>query len=503
MNLQDHEELVSSLLKELPDAELIQTHISSIILSGDVVYKLKKPVDFGFLDYTTLEKRHHCCLEELRSNRRFAPSLYLGLATVTGTPEIPMLEGEGEVIDYAVRMRRFDESEQLDHVVDRGALEPEAVDAIAAMVAVFHREAEAAAPESDFGEPERVLAPMLENFGLLNELLDDEATGAALADLKVWTLEQHARLKPRLRARKEQGFIRECHGDMHLHNMARFKGELIMFDAIEFNPHLSHIDVISDLAFLLMDLEYRGLPHYSNRLLNAYLERTGDYEGVPLLALYKTYRAMVRAKVAALRSVQNLEAAEREAVLDEVRRYVALAAGYARRQPPFLAITRGYSGSGKSSAALMAVEAFGALRIRSDVERKRLFGEGEIYTPEATQATYKWLAAIAQTVLEGGRSVVADATFLKQWQRELFETLAAEREIRCVILDLECDTALLRDRVQQRMAEGRDVSEADLEVLEMQIASAEPLTESERPRRRSVDCTTMASMKAGLLRALE
>jgi predicted kinase len=377
------------------------------------------------------------------------------------------------------------------------------VDAIAETVAAFHRSAEAAAPESEYGEPGRVLAPMLENFELLETLIDDDETWAALADLKVWTLEQHARLKPRLRERKEGGFIRECHGDMHLHNMARFKGELILFDAIEFNPYLSHIDVISDLAFLLMDLEYRGLPHYSNRLLNAYLEQTGDYEGVPLLDLYKTYRAMVRAKVAALRSAQHLGAAEREAVLGEVRRYVALASDYARRRPFFLAITRGYSGSGKSSAALMAVEAFGALRIRSDVERKRLFGEGEIYTPDATEATYKRLAVIAKTVLDGHRSVVADATFLKQWQRELFETLAAEREIRCVILDLKCDTALLRERVQQRMEEGRDVSEADLDVLEMQIASAEPLDAAELLSRRGVDCTTMASMKRDLLKALE
>ncbi len=504
MTLQAHEQLVAALLEALPDAKAVRTHISTVILNGDVVYKLKKPVDFGFLDYSTLQKRHHCCLEELRSNRRFAAPLYLGIVTITGTPEEPVIEGEEEVIDYAVKMRRFDEAQQLDHVAERGGLAPEAMDVVAATIADFHRDAEVAEAGEEYGTPERVLAPMLENFALLERLLDDEGSLAVLEDLRAWTLETHARLKPLLKRRKAQGKVRECHGDMHLHNMAYFEGELLLFDAIEFNPFLSHIDVISDLAFLLMDLEYRGLRACSHRLLSAYLEWTGDYESVGTLNLYKSYRALVRAKVAALQLDQTPDADAQAALYGEIGRYIALAQSYTGRPKPFLAIMHGCSGSGKSVAALQAVERFGALRIRSDVERRRLFPDGEEgrYGAEATEATYARLADLARGAVLEHRSVVVDAAFLKRWQRKRFETLARECGVRWCILDMACDVSLSRARVEARLKEGSDPSEADTEVLRLQLAAAEPLEAGERACARRIDGTTHEGTAVDLVKAL-
>lgn len=494
MNEQEHDTLVRNLLTLLnaSRSDLIQTHISSIIIAGEVVYKLKKPVDFGFLDYSTLQRRKHFCEEEVRINGRYAPQLYLKVVPVTGSIDAPRIGGEGDAIEYAVKMRRFEQADQLDEVAMRGALSDDLCDAIADTAAGMHAGAQPAEPESDFGTPGRVLVPMMENFDLMASLHSDAALAEAVSEVRAWTLAEHARLQPLLQRRKENGFIRECHGDMHLHNMALFDGRPMLFDAIEFNPYLSHIDIISDLAFLLMDLEYRGLVPQSRRILNRYLETTGDYEAVALLAFYKTYRAMVRAKVLALHAAQQIPDEERSGVIEAVKDYVALAQSYQERAAPFLAITHGFSGSGKSTFALMAVERFGAIRLRSDIERMRLFRqeghETDIYTPEATEATYGRLVELAEKVIGGGYAVVADATFLKQAQRERFEHLAAQLGVRFVILDIACDDAQLRRRIRRRLEKQSDVSEADEAVLQLQKKTCEPLTPHEQHYRVVLKC---------------
>lgn len=508
MNIKEHDTLTQNLLKSLKtdeDTQLIQTHISTIILSGELVYKLKKPVDFGFLDYSTLDKRHKNCLEEVRINEGFAPKLYLGVISITGSIEDPRINGEGRVLDYAVKMRRFAQSDQLDNIVDQEGLEIESIDKIAKVIARFHEESVPVDAASDYGEPQRVLAPMLENFDLLHSIVAEHALDLELASVIAWTNKQFEKLKPLLQHRKKEGFVRECHGDMHLHNMALHEGELILFDAIEFNTYLNHIDVISDLAFLLMDLEYRGLVRHSRRLLNYYLELTGDYEGVGLLDFYKTYRAMVRAKVAALRVAQGMEPDERREMMGEVIRYIDLALSYTEEKEVFLAITHGFSGSGKSTCALMMVEQYGALRIRSDVERIRMFersgGDGleeGIYTPDATISTYERLLELAVFVYEGGYPVIMDATFLKQWQRRLFLELSSEVEIPFLILNLQCDTKILRNRIEERSSTGIDISEADLNVLEKQMQTSEPLSNKEREICFVVDCSSMKSIKRAI-----
>ncbi|MEA3372854.1 MAG: AAA family ATPase [Campylobacterota bacterium] len=510
MDIKEHGIFTQNLLRSLGTDEktqLIETHISTIILSGDLAYKLKKPVDFGFLDYSTLEKRYKNSLEEVRINEGFAPELYLGVIPITGSIEDPRIDGEGRVLDHAVKMRRFEQNCQLDNMVDEGRLDMDLMDKAAQMIAAFHKRTEAAAPQSEFGAPVRVLAPMEENFELL------KAVGSFQAKIDVverWTYDGYKRFKPLLKSRKENGFIRECHGDMHLHNMAMFEGKLIMFDAIEFNPYLNHIDVISDLAFLLMDLEYRSLHQLSRRVLNRYLELTGDYEGVRVLDFYKTYRAMVRAKVAALRASQDMLESERQSVMDEVERYIDLALSYTREKEPFMAITHGCSGSGKSTFAQMLVETHGALRIRSDAERMRMFERSDesgleegIYTPDTTKATYERLLELAVSVYEAGYSVIVDATFLKQWQRRLFIEHASTAEAPFCLFTMACDHEVMRSRVEHRSEEGSDISEADLEVLQLQIKSAEPLSESEREVEVTIDCSSTASMRQSAARIMQ
>ena len=508
MNLREHDRLVQNLFNTLNaagNAKLIQTHISTIILSGDLAYKLKKPVDFGFLDYSTLKKRHKYCLEEVRINEGFAPELYLGVVRITGSIKNPSIGGNGRVLDYAVKMRRFSQSDQLDNIAEQGGFKTGSVDELAGLIARYHKESAVVDDKTDYGEPNRVFAPMRENFDLLQTIAVEYQLELELSSVTKWTQEQFDRLKPLLRQRKKEGFVRECHGDLHLHNIAIFKGRPVMFDAIEFNPYLNHIDIISDLAFLLMDLEYRGLHRHSCLLLNRYLEITGDYNGVRLLDFYKTYRAMVRAKVAALRIGQGLKKSERSELMHEVRKYIDLALGYTAEKEAFMAITHGYSGSGKSTFALMMVENCGALRIRSDVERMRMFKKGDryelsqgIYAPDATKATYRRLFELAVYVYESGYSVIADATFLKRWQRQPFLSYAIKKSIPFVVFDLQCDIKIMRERIEKRINENTDISEADLEVFEMQMRTAEPLSGREKESSLSVDCTTCGSMKTAV-----
>ena len=330
---------------------LVETHISWVFLTGDYAYKVKKPLDLGFLDFSTLEKRAHCCREELRLNRRLAPSLYLDVVALTGTPEAPVLGGPGEPVEYAVKMRQFDEAGLLDRLIAGGELPPERIDRIARIAADFHARAERAPAESDFGTPERAHHPVAENFVQTLALVSGPDVVVRLEGLQAASEEAYRRLAPRMAARRRDGFVRECHGDMHLGNMALVDGDVAIFDGIEFNANLRWIDVMSEVAFLCMDLEQRGRPDYAWRFLNAYLERTGDYAGLSLLHYYQAYRAMVRAKVTAIRLAQpGLSAGDRAAAEASFLGYLSLAEGYAAAGRPFLAITRAPPASARAGS---------------------------------------------------------------------------------------------------------------------------------------------------------
>jgi hypothetical protein len=470
---------------------LVETHISWVFLTGDFAYKVKKPLDLGFLDFSTLEKRAHCCREELRLNRRLAPGIYLDAVPITGSLDAPSLAAEGEPIEFAVKMRQFDEEGLLDRLIARGALGADRIDRIARIVAEFHARIDRAPEDSDFGTPERAHYPVAENFHQTLPLVSDPELRSRLERLQAWSEAAYARLAPLMAARRDGGFIRECHGDMHLGNMAEVDGDVAIFDGIEFNPNLRWIDVMSEVAFLCMDLEQRGRPDYAWRFLNAYLERTGDYPGLGMLRYYQAYRAMVRAKVTAIRLAQpGLPEADQAAARASFLGYLGLAEGYAADGHPILLITRGPSGVGKTWLAGGLAERLGAVRVRSDVERKRLadlapearsasgIGEG-LYTPEMTRATYGRLASLARQVLSAGLPVIVDAAFLDRAQRDPFRAVAAELGVPFRVLALAADAKTLMDRLAERKRVGSDASEATHAVLARQLETLRPLDPDE------------------------
>lgn len=481
--------------------ERLETHISYVYLAGAHAYKIKKAVDLGFLNFTTLGARRFYCGEELRLNRRLAPTLYLAVVPIAGTPARPVLGSDGPAIEWAVKMRRFPQDGLLDRLLARGELTPAHIDELAATTAEFHGRSARAGETDAFGTPDAILQPVRANFAALRahgaEPLHD------IDEIERWSLQQHAVLAPTLRARKRDGFVRECHGDLHLRNIALVDGEITLFDCIEFDPQLRWIDVMSEVAFVVMDLYDRDEPALARRFLNRYLEATGDYAGLPVLRFYIAYRALVRAKIHCIRARQpELGHADRARLLDQYRGYVALAQAQAHPDESRLIITHGVSGSGKTTCTQPLLEAVGAVRIRSDIERKRLQGlaplartaspvGGGSYAADATVRTYERLLELAGSVIDAGYTAIVDATFLTKAQRDMFRRAAITRGRPFVILDIVADEATMRARIHQRLAAQRDASEADLAVLEHQLATQEPLQPDELSYRATIDSTRM------------
>jgi len=472
--------------------EVIETHISWVVLTGDLVYKIKKPVNFGFLDFSTLEKRRLNCLQELRLNSRLAPQLYLGLVKFSGSEKHLEINGKEPAIEYAVKMLQFPQTAQLDRLIAEEGLKHEIMAQLAGTVAQFHLSVDSAPRESRWGGVEHVRKTVMENFHHIRTCVRDPASVSELDTLEQWSRRQLETLAPVIDERKALGFVRECHGDMHLRNIALWKNDIIIFDCLEFNKGLRFIDVISEIAFLLMDLEARELGLQASCFLNTYLQITGDYEGLRMLGFYKVYRALVRAKVDILRSQQEHSGSEAHAqTVDEFYRYLGLAKNYTRSSPPLLLISHGVSGTGKSTAASVLAEKISAIQLRSDVERKRLFSENindrlaaglekRIYTPEMTTKTYHRLVELARCLLIAGYSVIIDAANLKSAQRQQFIRLARWLDVRFQILSYSASVETLRTRVEKRFQRGSDASDATVAVLEHQLAGSEALSPDER-----------------------
>jgi uncharacterized protein len=469
------------------DVHHIETHISHVLLAGDFAYKFKKPIDLGFLDFSTLARRRFCCDEELRLNRRLAEDIYIDVLSVTGTPDSPRMGGEGPVLEYAVRMHRFPQ----ESLLDRQQVSEDLMRRLAELVADFHARIPVADPASEFGTPSAVLAPMLENLEQVRARVRLPENLVRLERLERWIRERWALLIPTIEQRRRQGFVRECHGDMHRGNIAVVGDAIHVFDAIEFNPNLRWIDTASEIAFLVMDLEQAGDTGPARFLLNRYLECSGDYDGLAMLDFYKVYRAMVRAKVLAIRLDQgHLEPGEAAADRRECARYIQLAESYSRPHTPRLIVACGLSGSGKSRLSCRLREAIPLIHLRSDVERKRLFGLTEttrslsgvdngIYFPAATDWTYDRLYRLAGRILASGYDVLVDASFIARDRRLQFHRLARQHRVPFAILALDAPLDLLRQRVVRRLAFGEDPSEANLAVLDRQYLSRQPLGEDE------------------------
>ena len=474
--------------------QVIETHISWVVLTGTFAYKIKKPVDLGFVDFSTLARRRHFCAEELRLNRRLAPDMYISVVTITGTPEKPEFSGRNPAIEYAVKMKQFSQESLLTNVLNQGHLHATHIDALAIQVAEFHARIQVAGPDTPFGLPDTLAKPVLANFQYLpveaSDLLGEDRIDA----LRNWTERKQADHQEIFLERKSKGFIRECHGDLHLGNMALIDSRVVIFDCIEFNDMLRWVDVMSELAFTVMDLIDRGRSDFAYRLLNSYLEYTGDYQGLVVLRYYLTYRAMVRAKVAGIRLDQEKEEGgpQRNSAQKDLKGYLELAERLTQPSQPSLIIMHGLSGSGKSTVSQLFLEMMGAIRLRSDVERKRLFGLSaealsrdtsvfSIYGREATESTYHKLEEQAEKILDAGYTVIVDATFLKKAQRQTFQYLASQKHVPYLILDVFASKSIMRDRVSQREKNQSDVSDATVTVLEDQIRHQEFFALEEKP----------------------
>jgi len=483
--------------------ELVQTHGAWVLLAGEHAYKIKKPVRFPFMDFSTLAARRHACETELRVNRRFqrhdqpATHLYQDVLPITGTATDPRWGAagdEGQAIEFAVRMRRFDEALRLDHLCARGLLTPAHMAGLAQRMAGFQRRAAVADSTQPWGHAAAAMRWPRDNFSTLRTLLTAPADAALVRALGDWTEQRFMAIEPLLSRRRQKGRVREGHGDLHLANLVLIGDEPLPFDAIEFNDELRWIDVASDMAFVWMDLLDHDRPGLANVLLSEWLDASGDVSAPTVWSFFASYRAGVRAKVAAIRAGPQDGTSEAGDSLDEARRYLALAQAIAHPPSPQLVITHGLSGSGKTWASgqwLLAEPSGRAIRLRSDVERKRLHGMGPLaasgsglnegmYRPQAHGETYESLRTRARGLLQDGWSVLVDAAFLRAGERQAFADLAQAAGVPFHILACEAKPEVLRQRIGARRAAGRDASEATLAVLEQQFGWLEPLTGAER-----------------------
>lgn len=495
--LASHSQLVAQLRRPgacggHPDAAgLIETHISSLLLAGHRVFKLKKPVRLPFVDFSHIGLRHQACLDELRLNRRTAPRWYLAVVPVRYSADGPVLAASASpvdaddptVIDWAVLMRRFDDRLLFSRLARDGQLTAAQIDALAAAVARFHGQQPPAPP--GYGRAEATRHVARQNIAELAALVDGGAAAASVqqvAGLQRWVEARGAELAGLMDLRRRTGHVREVHGDLHLGNIVWAEDTAVLFDALEFNDMLRHVDTVGDLAFTFMDLLAEGLPRLAWRFISAALEASGDHAALPLLRWWAVHRAAVRAKVALLQAAQQPGSAA--GALADARRYLAVAARQAGldggADPPTLVLGFGLSGSGKTLAAGALAEQLGAVRVRSDVERKRLFAlppqaraVPELYSAEATRRTYERLQEVAGEALAGGVSVVVDAASLLRSERDAMRALAARHGAAFRLLVCQAPLAVLQERVAKRQREGLDASDATPEVLQRQQQWAE------------------------------
>ena len=470
---------------------LIETHISWVLLTGSYAYKIKKPVKYSFVDFSTLDKRRWFCKEEVRLNRRLAPDLYLGVVSITGSPTSPEIDGPGPPFEFAVKMKQFAVEQEFHHRLADEENAEERMSLLADTIATFHSQIEQAEEDAPYGSPAIVLKAIKECLDEMPSQVLSQISQESLAILKTWLHAEWGDVSDIVLHRKSAGFVRECHGDLHLGNITIFKGSICVFDALEFEPRLRWIDVISEVAFLVMDLQKHGCPELASVFLNRYLERTGDYDGLQVFRLYQVYRALVRAKVAGLRLGQLAESGQEQTKAnEELTEYIELANRFIDSSKPALILMHGVSGTGKTTVSTELIKSLGAIRIRSDIERKRLFSEPaklkrevsevvDLYHSDMTAHTYDRLRGLARALIQAGFVVIVDATFLQHHQRESFGLLANQLECGLFIMDVFAPQEVIGERIVQRSIEGRDASDATIDIMKRQQESEELLTQEE------------------------
>ncbi|MBC7414961.1 MAG: AAA family ATPase [Herminiimonas sp.] len=477
-----------------PNVRCFETHLSWVLVAGDFAYKLKKAVRLPFVDFSTLAARRFYCDAELRLNRRLAPDLYLAVEPITGSATHPRIGGSGEAIEYVLEMRAFDQSGLWSERIANRSLSPAEIDSLANQLARFHDATDRSAPASAWGSVATVQQTADDNLEQLQLLLDEDGEGGILSQLWTWQRDQHAVLAGVFDRRKQDGFVRECHGDLHAGNVVTIGDRVAAFDCIEFSEAFRWIDVMSDIAFIDMDLRCRGVPAMAARLLDRYLAQTGDYAGLPVYRYYRAQRALVRAKIGFIRNAQHRATAEGAVSglpeVEEAAHYLAYAVHAVKPPTVAIMITHGFSGSGKSTFSQSLLELTGAIRLRSDVERKRLHalaattrhvaqvGAG-MYCAVSNEATYLKLQMLARWTIAAGFAVIVDAAFLEKKQRSTFRALAGELGVPFFQFDLRASHDTLRRRITARSASQDEPSDANLAVLAHQLRDHEPLADDE------------------------
>lgn len=487
--MSDGDTLAQSLLDPaawphaVDDLRMLETHISWVFLTGEYAYKIKKPLALNFLDFSTLDLRRRWCEEEIRLNSRWSPQLYLDVVPIGGSAESPDVGGDGVPIEYAVRMKQFPQSALLTERLAAGHIDVEDMLELAEMIADRH----ASAPvhrEERFGSAAAIAKPMRENFVYIEPLLE----GTVLSELRAWTDAELEDCEAVIDARRQEGLVRACHGDLHLRNLVQLDDGIVAFDCVEFSDELRILDVISDICFLTMDLVANDRADLARTVINRYLEVTGDYGGMQLYGMYYVYHCLIRAKVDAIRAAECSDETERQTNLESMRRYCGVALKWMHRPGPALIVMHGFSGSGKTWVSSRLMQSLYAVRVRSDIERKRLYGIGErassgsapgegLYGADESAATHDRMLEIATRLLNAGHRVILDASFLDSKERRRARSLAADRGVPFALVDVNAPADVIEQRIEMRRAENRDASEANLDVLALQRRGSDPLEE--------------------------
>ncbi len=502
--------------------QLLQTHISYVVLTGDYAYKVKKPANFGFLDFSTLAQRHHFCNEELRLNQRLSPNLYIAVLAIgqdgTGTYQL-LTAADAQAqnsVEYTLQMRQFPQETLFSQLFAADQLTSELMQALGKQVADFHAQAATDPEIQAYGSVAAVQQVDVNNYALSEGFMGQSQTQTQFDQTRQFTSQFFADHADWFAQRQTEGKVRECHGDLHLNNICMYQGQIQVFDCIEFNREFRNIDVIYDVAFMVMDLEFQGRVDLANLFLNTYLEQTGDYWGAALLPLYLSMRAYIRGNVNSLAlNDPAISDAEKAQFLARGQAYYRLAWDYTQRghRQGQMVLMSGLSGSGKSTVARKLAQGLNAIHLRSDAVRKHLAGlslqergaaaadfGGGIYTLEMTQKTYDRLTELGLLLVQQGWTVILDAKYDREALRSAAIQAAQAQQVPIHIVQCSAPEAVLRDRLQSRTG---DIADATADILHQQMQHAEPLTSQEQAIATTLktdqDCTeTLATLTDSL-----
>jgi len=470
--------------------EFIQTHISCVFIAGDFVYKIKKPLRFDFLDFTTLDKRKFFCEEELTLNKRLAPGTYLDVVAISRTARGDITLGEGvEVIDYAVRMKKLPPDKMLRTLLAHGTADEKTMDALAEKIALFHRNARTGDRIDDMGTIENIRHNNEENFTETADCVNVTIPGYQYEFIRGYVNAFLMKNKSTFEKRIADHRIRDCHGDLHLDHIC-MNEEITIFDCIEFNERFRWGDVAEDVAFLTMDIDFNGYPQQAENFVQSYIKYSGDTDLLRLLNFYRCYYAFVRGKVTSLRlSQKESNANEQREIIQSAKRYFDLAYTYAARlDKPVLILTAGLMGSGKSYQARDLAWRLGAEIIRTDVLRKALFdikaterryehfGAG-IYSDDISRLVYEKALALAEQKMKQGKTVIIDASFKKRAERLRALALAEKLQIRFFVLECVCPDDVTQKRLEKRVLDNDNVSDGRWELFQKQKIDFETIDE--------------------------